>query len=626
MRAAITISFGGCGELCLFDRGDWGKNVPMLKMRTVIGIFVGALTLLTSTLPLQAEETASVRGPEASPMDALPQVISLQDVERYRHIFAFQAKADWKSADREIARLEDPLLLGHLQAQRYLHPTGYRSSFGELQSWLKVNADHPQAQRIYALAKRKGGKNAKLVRPSLGLASASHGSPDGARWEDSSFKRYSGNAKGQWNQFTRAIRQGATLSAKKVLTDAATQKLIHPVDLDRMAGALGFKYFVDGNNDLAMEWAGRAADRSGVKAPMALWGAGLAFWRAGQYEKAGGYFEALGQSEHSSSWMRAAGGFWAARAYLKGRHPEKVSAQLETAATFPRTFYGLLASKALGQESKISWQTAPVIPEDLAGIVEHKIGRRAVALLQLGHTSTAEQELRRLHPVADAKTSQAIFSLADAAQLPNLAYRLALRAEQNGDDTTRASALYPVPDWLPDGGWRVDKALVLAFVRQESAFNPEAKSYRGARGLMQLMPATASFIARNRKYKSSGKDDLFDPTLNLALGQQYLQHLLGHELVNNNLFLLAAAYNGGPGNLKRWIRQMEHGDDPLMFIESLPSRETRIFIERVLSNYWIYRLRMDQPTPSLVELAGGAWPNYAPVDLPSNQLAQNARH
>ena len=86
--------------------------------------------------------------------------------------------------------------------------------------------------------------------------------------------------------------------------------------------------------------------------------------------------------------------------------------------------------------------------------------------------------------------------------------------------------------------------------------------------------------------------------------------LLADDNVAGDLFRLAAAWNGGPGNLERWQRDPQAADDPLMFIETIPSGETRAFIEHVLANLWIYRDRLGQPSPSLDALAAGRWPGY----------------
>ena len=158
-------------------------------------------------------------------------------------------------------------------------------------------------------------------------------------------------------------------------------------------------------------------------------------------------------------------------------------------------------------------------------------------------------------------------------------------------------------------------------MRQESGFDPAARSYAGARGLMQLMPATAGFVARKR-FRGSRRNRLFDPSLNLELGQRYVAYLLSKEQIAGNLFRLTTAYNGGPGNLMRWERKMNDKSDPLMFIESLPSRETRLFVERVLTNFWIYRARLGQPAPSLDAVAAGAWPGYDALDGSSPEIAR----
>ena len=153
-----------------------------------------------------------------------------------------------------------------------------------------------------------------------------------------------------------------------------------------------------------------------------------------------------------------------------------------------------------------------------------------------------------------------------------------------------------------------------AFIRQESAFNERAYSKAGARGLMQLMPKTASFVAGQRGLSRNKKYKLFNPKLNISLGQRYIALLSNDKSIPNDLFRLATAYNAGPGNLRNWQAKVNYNDDPLMYIESIPSRETRLFIERVMTNLWLYRNRLGQRTPSLDDVAEGIWPKYASLD------------
>ena len=138
---------------------------------------------------------------------------------------------------------------------------------------------------------------------------------------------------------------------------------------------------------------------------------------------------------------------------------------------------------------------------------------------------------------------------------------------------------------------------------------------------LQLMPGTASFVARDRRFRSSKRKALFDPETNITLGQRYIDILLTNKLIKGDLLRMVTAWNGGPGNLNKWNRKVKHGDDPLLFIESIPSRETRIFVERVVTNYWVYRDRFLQSTNTLKELASGNWPIYSSERLDPVQLA-----
>jgi soluble lytic murein transglycosylase-like protein len=186
-------------------------------------------------------------------------------------------------------------------------------------------------------------------------------------------------------------------------------------------------------------------------------------------------------------------------------------------------------------------------------------------------------------------------------------------------------AAYPIPKWVPEGGFRTDRALIYALIRQESSFNPDAVSPAGARGLMQLMPATARFVARVSGHPAADAERLGDPELNMTLGQNYLQLLLSESGVNYDLFRLAVAWNGGPGNMERWRRAADDPADPLLYIETIPAKETRNFIEQVLANFWIYRHRLGQQAPSLDALASGAWPTFVETDDQPIQVARRGR-
>ena len=94
----------------------------------------------------------------------------------------------------------------------------------------------------------------------------------------------------------------------------------------------------------------------------------------------------------------------------------------------------------------------------------------------------------------------------------------------------------------------------------------------------------------------------------METGQRYVSYLMEKDFIGNNLFFLATAYNAGPGNLYKWQKKVKYGNDPLMFIEAIPSRQTRIYIERVLANFWVYNARFGQPSESLEALIHSRWP------------------
>jgi soluble lytic murein transglycosylase len=351
-----------------------------------------------------------------------------------------------------------------------------------------------------------------------------------------------------------------------------------------------------------------------VEPPAKPWNAALDAFRKGQYAAAAKQFEVIARTPKASPWVLSAGAYWTARSYMLARQPQKVTAWLEEAARNSRTFYGLIARESLGLEPDLDLRTPPLDARDLAALTDIPAGKRAAALLQIGDADRAEQELAALGASASAAANRAALALAGRANMPNLALRLG-NAFSSGDGSAfRDAAIYPVPGWRPPEGYDIDRALIFAVMRQESAFNTRARSPMGATGLMQLMPATASFMAEGERFRGNNRERLLEPETNISLGQRYIRHLLADPSVANNLIMLSVAYNGGPGNLAKWVKKSGNEDDPLLFIESLPSRETRIFVERVMANLWIYRMRLGQSNDSLASLAGGAWPMYAALD------------
>lgn len=538
----------------------------------------------------------------------LPRPLSAQDAETYSRVFKMQAAGQWAAADRELGKVRDDVLKGHVLAQRYLQ-SGYRPKYQELRAWMAENADLPQSEAIYNLATAKGVRGFGAIKPPVKGALKGAGidtSDEGANWEGASYNSDSGSprVKALKTRFRQLLRQDKGSAALALLTGSEAASL-SALDVDEMKTLLAADHFSSGRDAEAAAWAAQAGERSGTELPSAHWIAGLAQWRMGKPELARRHFEAVANADSQSSWMVSAGAFWAARANLVSRRPEVVNHWLEIAATYPRTFYGMLARQTLGYDTLFSWESPPFTEADADLLTRAPGTRRALALLQVGQTEMAEDELRKAYPRATRALRQSMMVLAHVGDMPSLAVRLGGMAPGLLND----AAAYPLPDWTPKGGWQVDKALVYAFVRQESSFNPNARSGAGASGLMQLMPATATAMGGR-----AGRDALYVPEANLGLGQKYLSKLMSEQPVSGNLLLLAAAYNAGPGKLGQWLATIKHNDDPLLFIEALPSRETRTFVERVMTNFWIYRSRLGQDAPSLDAVATGAWPYYEGMD------------
>jgi len=465
--------------------------------------------------------------------------------------------------------------MGHVLFQRYMHPTGYRSKYVELKTWLDAYADHPGAYRVYRLAlKRQPSGYKSPRRPQLPKSSFAYADMPSVEIYRSDRKRDRATRREvrRVQRLTRSnLRRDRITISEKYLQRPSVQRLLDQVEQDELQSQIAAAWFYHGDSKRAYALAAAAADRSRADHAHADWVAGLAAWRMGDHLAARRHFTALADSSVASPWNVAAGAFWAARAYLVTGQPAAVNGLLQRAAKYPRTFYGLIAARQLGTELDFDWTPPPLRPAGYAELIRIPAVHWAVALAQAGAFRNAEQELQMVYLTADPAVGQPLLALAHRLELPAMQLRLA-RGIRGEDNRPFDQALFPLPPWQPSTGFEIDQALIYAFMRQESAFNTRAKSAVGARGLMQLMPRTASFVAKDHSLRWSNTSKLFDPEFNLDLGQQYLTHLLEHDMINGDLFKLTIAYNAGPGNLSRWLKRIRYEGDPLMFIESIPSR------------------------------------------------------
>jgi soluble lytic murein transglycosylase len=261
------------------------------------------------------------------------------------------------------------------------------------------------------------------------------------------------------------------------------------------------------------------------------------------------------------------------------------------AAPHATTYYGQLAAARIGKVDGYLPQEFKPGEQEILAFNKGELVRVVRLLGELGDRDHLRTFV--LHLSANARTpgqSALVAALALEQERPDLAVLVAKRSRRNGFALIPYG--YPMVS-LPDGGGP-EPALLLAVIRQESAFDPEAVSHAGARGLMQLMPSTAKTTAKELKVKYSRSNLTTDPDYNIKLGSAHLAHLL--DQFNGSYVLALGAYNAGSPRVRQWLAA--HGDprsaevDVINWIEMIPLAETRNFVQRVLENLRIYRQRL----------------------------------
>ena len=292
---------------------------------------------------------------------------------------------------------------------------------------------------------------------------------------------------------------------------------------------------------------------------------------------------------------RARGAFWAGRAASAAKDEENATRWWRIAAEFPATFYGQQAIATLGKTDVQIAFTSPQDPPAVTDSFEPELIRAVKLLHRHGQKKLITPFLRQLTRLSYTRDERfAVIDLANQVGLPHEAVRTAKRIAQL-DNVVPAPSYPLLPLDNAEGSTTAKRQreapLVLALIRQESAFDPRAVSRVGARGMMQLMPATAKRVARATGKAYSRARLLDDPRYNIQLGTAYLDSM--KERFGQSSALALAAYNAGPGRVDRWIRQM--GDprtgeiDLIDWIEAIPFGETRNYVQRVLESEVVYR-------------------------------------
>ncbi|HET8995139.1 MAG TPA: lytic transglycosylase domain-containing protein [Acetobacteraceae bacterium] len=538
----------------------------------------------------------------------MPQPLDPSDAALVRRVFALQDHGKLTEADRLLHGVQNRLLLGEILADRYLGPY-HRSTVAELQDWLKHYAELPDAAAIRALLLRRAGPGttAPPLPPPQDLAlphklpaqPAEDPDPEPGVTRNPALDR----------AVASRLEHGEPQSALRLI--AATHHLSPSYGVLLRAEVARALFAVNDNVEalrlaVEAEHAVPMKDRVG----RGYYVAGLAAWRLGRVESARTLFEAAARAPVSTAAIRAGAAFWTSRADLR-LHARAAALQwMRKAALEHRTLYGLLARRVLGLHTGIIPSGSLLTQADVDAVAAVPAGDRAFALLEVGETRRAEAELREAWAQVkdDPGMRRSVLLVAASAGLRDLAGHFAmLEAEADG---TQPAAPSELPRLRPAHGFRIDPALVYAVTRMESNFNANAVSAAGARGLMQIMPVTARYVAGNPSLSSA---ELHNPGLNLALGQRYLRWLAQQSVVDDNLLYLLASYNAGAGNLAGWLRGMHDQGDPLLFLEAIPVPETRAFVTEVLAYTWRYAARLHVPAPSLDALAAGEFPRFTPL-------------
>jgi len=533
------------------------RRLLALSGITIILAFTGSLTPASASISSVSERPTS-GGSLVADDDDGPVALSPEDRLTYTTAFDALRRGDLELARASARRAQDRVLLGQVEFERLFH-ADHVATYEELAAWLEDYSDLHSAQRVYTLALRRR--------------------PDGAAEPR--------NPRGSGRTWSALVAAGGR-SAEADPARAARVALNH----DDLTGAYALGLQIG-------DW----------------WTAGLAAWRLGDFPRALEAFERVAIDPTEDPWVRAGAGVWASRSALASGRADRVTEFLRLSSGWPATFYGQIALRQLGSDVTLEGTgprpylqpvSSASSTQGLDGTSARELNafirsddraRRAVALMELGRRSEAENELKAGLRTAGSAAHRMWVSLANA---------IAPRMQRGGEDATRVDITrYATPVLEPDGGFTVEPALVYAVARKETGFSATARSSAGAFGIMQVMPATAAEITGDRDLLAR-PNRLLEPGLNLRLGQAYINRMLARPEFQGDILRAVASYNAGPGPMLSALRKLGPNPDPLLLIETIDVPQARDYVEKVLAAYWIYQRMFGGKLNTLDALASGA--------------------
>lgn len=561
-------------------------------------IFSGAAAILFA---MQAGSALADPTATVAPVDtdsAMQAVQPLKGTDAYRAIFAALRAANWPEVKTRALMLDanDPVRSLAL-AELYTAKGSPRVELFDLLDLLNKASWLPNADQLGRLAKSRGAEllpDGPQVRKLMWIGGSTKRRTLAPTREDVA-------AQALTQQILPYIKADDPAGAEALL--AGGEPGLSPDGLAEVRQRIAWSYYIENDDANALRLAARALETGSVSewAVQAHWTTGLASWRRNDPAAAARSFEQVARRATTDD-MRSAGAYWAARAWMNAGQPAKIEPLLKMAAGKDETFYGMMARETLGLAGPRP--SANASPVAISRLTDEPAVRAALAMQDIGEQGLADELLRRQAAIGNARDYNALLGLAESLDLPATQLWLAHRspAGQRPDSFAR----FPRPTWQPQGGWRVDPALVFAHALQESNFRPDVVSPAGARGLMQVMPGTARLVAG----QSVGADQLAIPAVNMEYGQRYLEQLSRMSATGGLLPKIMAAYNAGPAPVERWNSEVRDGGDPLLFMESLPYYETRAYVNIVMRNYWMYQMRQDGRAEALTAMAQGKWPAF----------------
>jgi len=566
--------------------------------RTIIAAALLALPAAAHADDLNADARANAPA-AVRDGDGIPDQLDAEQRSGYRKVFAAIRAGQWADAQIQLDAMKPGPLHALARAELYTAKDSPKVELSQIMALLTEAPDLPQAEQLVRMAKARGA----LDTPSLPAAQR-------LIWFDGApVRQRARSIKSDTAATSVAIEIQPFVKADDgVSAEAVVEKFtpdLTPEALTEWQQKVAWIYYVAGDDVNARRVAEKAQLGIGSWVQQADWVAGLATWRQGDCHASADAFERVA-TRASDTELRSAGFYWASRADMACGRPEKVSVRLRAAAQFGETYYGLLAKAALGIQDRPA-KSERFVAEDWRALERRPNVRVAAALSEIGEDGLANEVLRH----------QAKFCTpGDHAALTRLAGRLNLAATQlwlshNGPAGAQplVQARYPSPNWTPAGGWRVDKALVFAHTLQESRFNAEIRSAAGAMGLMQVKTGAAIDVGR-RQGVTYAASDLTKPSVNMEIGQSYLEQLRDQPVTGGLLPKVIAAYNAGPTPVALWNSMSKDNGDPLLYIESIPYWETRGYVMTVLRNYWMYENQEGRASASRSALTQGLWPKF----------------